>query len=390
MAPRGEGVAWNVLDLDLTTEPTVTWTTAVELSDDTISLDLLGESGGVVVVALNRSVRIEGEPPPSTPMLGLDAATGAVRLRIEDDDQTCQLGAEAVTCVTDGSTRDAAVVTYPTDGGESVAADHPGAMSALLLDDGGMLVMEGGTTALADLVRLDSSGAELWRSQLAISGMADASYLPIEVTAGTVQTWGGTVDLASGGDPTTFPPLETAVDGATRTLLHDGTTQLVAADGSEVIIPPGEMWLSTDDAFGGAVSLREEPAGSVVAYWDGGTRTHAPSEGGSCFTSIRLDGVLVQYCDDAPDLVNLRLVAIDQATAEQLWERPDSWGQTLATSDTLVLATNGEAEGIDRRTGETRWSIQVPDGFVRLAVVDGGILAFTTDVVMRLDADPSP
>lgn len=382
-----DGVAWNILDLDLRREPEVMWVAEVANGE------VLGELDGAIVSRQGNVIYSDDEEAHPSDLVGLDAATGAERWRIEDTDHTCEIGSGAVTCTEHRASPDAIVTIYSADASTSTSVDHPGAMSARALDDGGLLVVEGGTTALADLVRLDAAGNEVWRSQLSFSGLADSGYSHIDVLGdAAIATAGGSVDLATGGEPTSYSPWfgDTDVNGTARQPTTDGATEVMFTDGATLVVPPEEMWLDVDDAFGGPVSLQGDEI-TIVAAWDGGQTTHEVGQP-HCWLQARLQGALVQTCFNDGDLTDSTVMAVDQLTGEQLWERTSSLGSStfLASTDTLVLSTDGAIEGVDPRTGESRWSIPVPGQFPRTTTEEGdlvipdGLLVWTDEALMRL------
>src|SRR5690606_13765847 len=111
--------------------------------------------------------------PSGETILAIHADTGADRWQITSG--TCTLSGDGATCV-QGSGSPDAMITVTDDRGQADPVPYPGAMRAQRLDDGGLLVVEGGSTALAQVVRLAADGTEIWRSALGFSGLADIGW----------------------------------------------------------------------------------------------------------------------------------------------------------------------------------------------------------------------
>lgn len=376
--PLGEGIEWNVLEMDLATEPDVAWVAEIDRAH------LLGERDGVIVLMQEGDLWDEAEELPARTMIGLDQGTGSELWRIEDEWRTCQLGSGSITCTADPTAAGAAVIVHDLDSitTQPTVIPYPGAISATTLDDGGMLVIEGGTEALAELVRRDADGGELWSVALSFSGLADSSHAHIELLeSGVAVTSGGTFDIETGEPSQGFSGVD--AEGTIRTLTDRWATAVTFADGSEVLVPPGEAWLEVDDAFGGPVSLQWGAAGDVTVRWDGGEHTHALFDSG-CWLLMRLQGALVHACPDA-DGENGHIVAVDQKTGEELWRRPSgtSGGRT-ASADTIVLTSAGTVEGADPRTGESRWSIPVPGERPGVTAIGDVLIVVTSEALLLL------
>ncbi|GAB2610094.1 hypothetical protein [Pseudactinotalea suaedae] len=375
--PLEDGIAWNVLDLDLMTEPRVAWT--AELS----AVEVLGAVDGTVVIGLGSESPAVDEPWPDSTTVGLDARTGAELWRLTDG--TCVLGADAVTCVQDQGSPDARVTNHAADGTATRPVTHAGAVVATRLDGGGLLVVEGGSTAIAELVRIDDWGAEMWRSRLRYSGLADSGYFGLDVVGGYVSAASGWFDLET-GEARELPYLESDANDALRETLEDGSTLVTLADGREVHVPPGELLLEVDDALGGPVSLHSSSDGALVSTWDGGSATFTPSADLDCLLLARLQGALVEQCLPSSGIGTLRMRAIDQLTTEHLWEHTGTtgFGSVPATADTLVLSLAGSVQGVDPRTGVPRWSVPVAGVNPRVTVTDDYLIVLTPEAVIRL------
>ncbi|WP_420112889.1 PQQ-binding-like beta-propeller repeat protein [Pseudactinotalea sp.] len=386
--PLGDGIAWNVLDMDLTTEPDLAWET--ELPETAY---LLGAGADTIAVAVDGEVSEDSDSLPALTILGLDATTGTQRWEIDDPDRSCLPDGTFVTCVQGSGEPEATISVYPATDAPPTVHDYPGAITAVALDDGGLLVAEGGGTGIAMLVRLDTEGEELWRSRLSVSGQAGPGEISLEANGGYVAVSGGILyDLATGERmDQSMAPVDVAQDGSTRRGGFRGPTVVTTADGTEFLVPPGELWLGVDDAFGGPVSLTFDGDGSVVSTYDGRSERVLPEGIGWPFA--RLNGVLLVYADDPTSDADATLIGVDELTGNELWRRvgdlsqslwPFRWGSVPASADTIVLSSAGRLDGIDPRTGEARWSISLDAESADVHAVDGGLLAWSGGVLTML------
>lgn len=386
--PLGDGIAWNILDLELTTEPGVVWST--EFPETAF---LLGASDDTIAVAMEGEAPEDSDNLPALTVIGLDATTGMQRFVVEDPDRSCQLSAASVTCVQGSGEPEAMIGVYPVTGAAPTDHAYPGAITAVALDDGGLLVAEGGETGIAMLVRLDPDGAELWRSRLSVSGQADPGMISLEQRGDYATASGGILyDLVSGERVDQgLAAIDIALDGSTREGGHRQPTVVTSTDGTELLVPPGEVWLSVDDAFGGPVSLRFANDGSVHSSADGRTQRILPEGVGWPF--LRLNGVLVVYSHDSTGTAEAMLVAVDERSGTELWRRAgdlifsvqrSSQGMLPASADTIVLNSEGRLEGVDPRAGEARWAIPLEDESAAVSALDGGLLVWSGGVLTML------
>lgn len=372
--PLTDGLEWNVLDLDLTTEPDVLW----EIENPGVSM-VLGRIGETIVFSAGDQVL--GEPPP--PTVGIDATNGDEQWRFEGG--PCVLTTSTATCVTEPATPGAGVVLVDAEGPAAPPLRHPGAMVAMALEDGGMLVIEGGRTALSELLRLDAWGREVWRTRLDFSGLAPSGYWRLGLVGSRVVTSSSTVDLASGEPLDTWAGIELSDDGTARESLDDGSMLLTLTDGTQRVLDPDVLWLDIDDAVDGPVSLRWDD-GDVVATWEDGSSRIALDVEEDCRPTARLQGTLVVQCLSQGPPGETQFLGFDQQTGAPLWQRTGlPWSQQpIASADTFVVSTTEGIEGVDPRTGEPRWSVPIEAAWIFSSAVHDYLVIRTPDVLMRL------
>ena len=226
----------------------------------------------------------------------------------------------------------------------------------------------------------------MWRTQLTISGRADVGFTGLTLTEVGVVTAAGYFDLATGDlSGLTTPVDETAADGTVRTVRDDGSTLVSTPAGGERVIPPGELWLTVDDSFGGQVSLtRANDDNDILvrpADADEGWRLRSTP---FCWPVARLAGTLLQWCTD---VIGTSTIAYDLSSGERLWRRgePGGWlSPMIATPDTLLMTTDDGVAGLDPRTGLPRWRISVPGSYVDASAVGDAVLVWSDEVLVRL------
>lgn len=373
-----DGIRWNVLAADLTTEPAITWWTDLAVDE------VLGALGENVLVTTDHGVDTDDDQVGRT-ITAVDISTGEQRWHVADPARTCELSPRVLACVTNEGEPEATITLTGADGTVARTVPHPGALSAIDVDGGGLVVVEGGSGALADVVRIEGFGKERWRHTLSFSGEADWSWTDLEVDGDVaVVPRSGSWDLAS-GERVAWSEHETAHDGTARRVI-DGTTLVTLPDGTELEVPAEEMRLAIDDAFGGPVSLRFAVNAGITATSDEGAVTYVTeSDTRLCDPRVRLHGTLVQVCIETSGVSETELVAVDQLTGQPLWSRTGvGFRQQVAAMDTLIVSSGTGVEGIDPATGETRWAIPLIDGYPLLTAVDGVILVSTRGTLMRL------
>lgn len=376
LLPRAEpdGIAWNVLDIDLRSEPEPLWQAGVSVT------------GVIGVTARTLVVESSGLFHTHRILHALDLDTGHLRWSLADPERTCQLGSTALVCVRDRGGPDAVVATVQPSGATRTI-ELPGALAGVDIGDGeGLVAIVGDVPELAHLVRLDEDGAEVWRTQLTISGRADVGFTGLALTDDGVVTASGYFDLATGDlSGMTTPVDDTAADGAVRTVRDDGSTLVSTPAGGERVVPSGELWLTVDDSFGGQVSLtRANDDDDILvrpADADEGWRLRSTP---LCWPVARLAGTLLQWCTD---VIGTSTIAYDLSTGERLWQRgePGGWlSPMIASPDTLLMTTDDGVAGLDPRTGLPRWSIPVPGSYVDAIAVGGTVLVWSDEVLVRL------
>lgn len=368
-------VSWNLLDLDLREQPTPLWDAPISASETLGVIDSTLVVGTAVLSSTS-------ETSDARILTGIDLATGAPVFTHADPDNTCQLGDDALTCVDDRGGPAAVIAVRDGEGAVERTHDYPDALSAVALDDGGYVVLQGAPSGVADLVRIDADGTERWRSATSFSGRVDTSYNRLHLMDGWVETASGAVDLETGEPPqdlVRFSELE--ADGGTAVTTSTGTV-VHAASGEQVTIPPDEPLLAIDDSVAGPYALTGNDGTVVVSRRDDGEQLWRITQD-ECWVQARLQSTLLMRCF----VVNgSRVLALDQVTGVTLWSRSDDLGASLVTAsaDTVVLRTADGVAGADPRTGRDRWTIPVPGTYWQVESVAGVVLVLSDAALIRL------
>ena len=379
LAPPSEpttdpGIVWNVLDLDLRDEPMPLWQAPIGASDAVGVID-----GTLVVEAAGAG---EGAEVSTRTLVGVELATGAEVFMQEDPDNTCQLGHATLTCVADRGGPAASMIVRDSLGRVIREQPHPDALSAVALDDGGYVLIEGTSSGVADLLRVDADGAQMWRTATTFSGRVDPSYNSLHLTDGWVETASGAFDLDTGEPPedlVRFAEVDPA--GSTSVATHDGTVLRTTA-GDQVVLPADEPLLDIDDSPGGPLALTGNHGTVSVHRRDEGASLWTITED-QCWVTARLQSTLVMQCFEAN---GSRILALDQLTGSSLWTQPATPWSSLdaATTDTLLLSTPAGVSGVDPRTGEDRWRIWVPGTFWTVEAAAGAVVVLSDEALIRI------
>lgn len=316
-------------------------------------------------------------------LAAVDLSSGELRWRVDDPGASCRLGAHLLVCTHDRGERDARLVTWDATGPTGEVTPYPYALAAVDLEGGDLLVVEGGSVAPAQLVRVEPDLTQRWRVELDYPGHASDSYTRLTLAGSYVGTAAGSFDVRTGRpDPESGFP-EVAVDGSLRTSPRGGWTRVEHPDGSESSVASTDAWLRVDDAFGGPVSITGGDGGVTVRV-RGEEEPVWRMDANGCWLVGRVQGVLLRPCFDA---IGATTEAYDQLTGELLWTRSEAGGwlsDQIASADTLLLTIGGGVSGIDPRTGDPRWTRPVTGTFADVDAVGGALLVWSDRVLMRL------
>lgn len=374
---ESDGVAWNLLDLDLRSAPEPLWQASIAGASDVV-----GVIGRTVLVGGGDADMVVDAPART--VSGVDLDTGAIVFTVADPENTCQAGTDTLACVEGRAGQAATVVVRDDQGGTLREVPFPGALSALVLDDDGLAVLEGFDSGVSDLVRIDAEGDELWRAPTSFSGRVDTSYNDLRIVDGSVETATGPFDLATGDrieDPR-WRAVSSDSAGTTVSVTAESTV-VTTAGGEQLTLPPDERVLDIDDALGGPIALTGLDDGSLAVHPREDDRPLWTITEDACWLLARLDGVLVMRCFQS---TGTQILALDQLSGDPLWERPgDIWADGLgASDDTLLLTTGDGVSGVDPVTGEERWALPVPGDWMEIETAADAVILVTSEVLVRL------
>lgn len=364
---RGDGLEFGLLDLDLSTTPTVAW--------ETLGL----EYPQIVDAAGDRAVVINADQGVSRTYLGIDLTDGGEVWRHVVAGNACQFEVPLV-CVEGGGSLGAQVVVFDTDDGGRTSRPHPGAIAVAAAGDD-LVVVEATGGMEEDVVLVEPDGGERWRVAVDAADEIDPMWVPLWVSGRgvTLGFAGVTLDLESGEQTT-----ESYGTWNGFALEQQGDDEIVATGPSgSVTVSATEHLLLYDDDFGGPVRLESADSGVIASLRSDATELWR-SNGADCSPIGRLHGVVVMRCY-GPQVTGL--IGLDEFSGERLWHLPGASWLVAASRDTVVALDEQQdlVLGVDPRTGATPWSVPMSGGSPMGSVaIEGGLLVATQTGLMRL------
>lgn len=367
MVGGGEGVDIGLLGLDIREVPDVRW-------ESPLMYAYLVTNDGDVTVAMEY-----GSDVPSA--VGIDLATGAERWRYPVPNGTCQWSDRGI-CVEEAATPEATIIMIDLDDGTRVAEPHPGAVGAITVP-GGIVVVEATDDQAEEIVLIEPDGTERWRiTAEAADVSSEGAWVEMQVTADSViMAMSGTeIELATGSVTTAYrwSLSEDIWIEATDT----GDALVTTPEGSFTLVQD-ETWLSWDDDFGGPIALRQDAGTGLMAdrRADGTQLWRIATT--DCYATARILGTVVTQCWGSD---GERLHAIDQLTGQTRWEleRATVVG---ASRHVLLVANNTDRilHAVDPIRGDVLWSIPIPSILSgRVTEIPGGVLVPTDTTLVRL------
>ena len=365
------GIPFGLLDSDIDGAPTVVWES--DLADSYVA------DAGDGWLVLNSD-----DTGQERSVLGLDLETGTETWRYHDADYTCQWSA-GIACVERPGTPDATIVLIePTDGARE-SQPYPGALAAIPVADG-LVVVAATDTANEDVLLIEADGSERWRVS-EDAGPTDTEHLwmalSVSSNAVTLALTGRSIDLET-GEPSLGQVWEMP-GGAEMEFTADGSMVVHTAD-RRITLGTNEPLIPFDDDLGGPVIVQHTANEELVAslrvdqseLW----RVAAPG----CHPVARLHGAVVTQCWDVS---REEIVALDGVTGETRWELPNASVLSASASTLLVVDHDQEALlGLDPSDGSPRWSLPTSlEGYPNVMPISGGIVVVGASGLMRLRWD---